>query len=77
MEVFMAADFVGVQIYKIQILIVLGLATFNGVPFGKGGPSGLRLGRRVLVVLGHRALAHLLFSAIFVKRKGIWNYFVT
>jgi hypothetical protein len=53
---------VGVQIFKIQILIGLGLATFNGVPFGIGGPLGL--------------LAHLLFSANFVRREGIWNYFV-
>jgi hypothetical protein len=63
----MAAGFVGIQIFKIQILIGLGLATFNGVPFGNGGPSGLRLGCRMLVVLGHQVLAHLLFSANFVK----------
>jgi hypothetical protein len=40
MVTFMAAEFVVVPNFKIRILIGLGLATYNGVPFGNGGLLG-------------------------------------
>jgi hypothetical protein len=57
----LAAEFTTVPIFKIRILIGLGFATSNGVPFGLGGLLGCWARRP--------------FAVSSVRCVGTWNYF--